>query len=245
MGKTCLEGIERWDRIWQQTHSTKPNESLVFCVSSLFEDLNGKRFLDIGAGRGNDITFFAEKGAKAFALDYSKQSVKLIKKLSKEKNAAVNIVIADLNSLPFSGNSFDLVYSQGVLEHFKEIEPFIKAQKRVLKKGGFLLVDVPQKYSLYTLWKQLMGEKHWTLGWETQYSFFELKRVLEKNGFRVCSSYGTEFFPYLHLIGQGITGKPFMPGSLRKIYLKLVKSLEKSFFGPFFCVSVGVVGVRL
>jgi SAM-dependent methyltransferase len=84
----------------------------------------------------------------------------------------------DLRSLSFADGTFDVVFSQGVLEHFPDPVPAITEQARIVTSNGFLIVDVPQKYNLYTLWKgYLLRQGRWAYGWETQYSPGELKHL--------------------------------------------------------------------
>ena len=58
---------------------------------------------------------------------------------------SVHFVQADACRLPFKDGAFDLVYSMGVLEHFKaaDQEDLIKEQSRVLKPGGILMITMP------------------------------------------------------------------------------------------------------
>ena len=55
------------------------------------------------------------------------------------------MAIADGRLLPFSNESFDMVYSVGLLEHFEEamLKEALKEQVRVLKKSGYLAISVP------------------------------------------------------------------------------------------------------
>ncbi len=57
-----------------------------------------------------------------------------------------------LNHLEFQDNSFDIVFSGGVLEFFEDIEKPIAEMVRVLKPGGFFAVNmVPRKFSIQTI----------------------------------------------------------------------------------------------
>jgi len=49
---------------------------------------------------------------------------------------------ADATHLPYPENSFDLVMSFGLLEHFTDIEKPIREQLRVLKPGGLFFADI-------------------------------------------------------------------------------------------------------
>lgn len=52
-------------------------------------------------------------------------------------------VAADLTSLPFAGDSFDVIWCSHVLEHIVEVERAVAEIHRVLKSDGVALLDVP------------------------------------------------------------------------------------------------------
>jgi ubiquinone/menaquinone biosynthesis C-methylase UbiE len=61
-------------------------------------------------------------------------------------------LVGDMCSLPFDDGSFDIVFSDGVLEHFESIERPIKEMVRILKPGGVFAAEiVPRKISCQTL----------------------------------------------------------------------------------------------
>jgi ubiquinone/menaquinone biosynthesis C-methylase UbiE len=57
----------------------------------------------------------------------------------------IDFRIADARDLPYPDRSFDVVFSLGLLEHFKKEERFriLSEQRRVLKPNGFLICQVP------------------------------------------------------------------------------------------------------
>jgi len=65
----------------------------------------------------------------------------------------VHPVCADACRMPFREGAFDLVFHQGLMEHFRDPAPLLRENARVLKRGGHLLVDVPQRFHVYTLAK--------------------------------------------------------------------------------------------
>ncbi len=53
----------------------------------------------------------------------------------------------DLRKLSFENETFDVVYSQGVLEHFSSVHESLREQLRITKVGGYIVVDVPQTFN--------------------------------------------------------------------------------------------------
>jgi SAM-dependent methyltransferase len=105
-------------------------------------------------------------------------------------------VCGDATKLPFAAGSFDVVYHQGLLEHFRRPEDVLDENLRVLKTGGILLVDVPQKYHYYTLLKHLMmAFGKWFAGWETEFTVGALVRLVEGRGARVLGVQGHGMSP--------------------------------------------------
>jgi SAM-dependent methyltransferase len=137
----------------------------------------------------------ADRGARVIALDYSLPSLRLIKAQA-SGGGALAVCCGDAFALPFADGSFDVVFHQGLLEHFRNPDDLIAENARVLKSGGIILVDVPQRYHYYTVVKHALIALHiWFAGWEREYSVKELERLLEKHSFSVVSSYGEWFNP--------------------------------------------------
>jgi ubiquinone/menaquinone biosynthesis C-methylase UbiE len=129
-------------------------------------DVRGLRVLEVGAGTGRDAGEIAAVGARVVALDYSEESLRLLRSTLP---SSAGIVCGDATKLPFAAGSFDVVYHQGLLEHFRRPEDVLDENLRVLKTGGILLVDVPQKYHYYTLLKHLMmAFGKWFAGWRAR-----------------------------------------------------------------------------
>ncbi len=159
--------------------------------------LAGRRILEVGCGRAATLVEFARAGARAVGVDYAGGALEIGRRLRgaagpEASGGSIELVQGDAMELPFEPRSFDLVYSAGVLEHFREPERVLQEQHRVLKPGGWLIVQVPQKYTLYTVIKQaLIGVGRWPYGgWETQYSAGELERLVESGGFEARRLYG-------------------------------------------------------
>jgi ubiquinone/menaquinone biosynthesis C-methylase UbiE len=101
----------------------------------------GMRVLDCGCGPGNLSIGFAKAVApgEVIAIDISREQLNIAEENAKK--AQVNNIkfqLADATNLPFADNSFDFVYSQTLLSHFKDPLQVINEQKRVVNNGGII-----------------------------------------------------------------------------------------------------------
>ncbi len=134
---------------------------------------NGARVLEVGAGAATVSHMLAQKNAGAFvALDILPEAMSVARRaMTNGRAAAVQLLVADVCRAPLPDASFDLVFSQGLLEHFRDPTEILAAQVRLLKPGGVLVVNVPQKFNLFTLYKRRrMRRGDWPPGWETEFS---------------------------------------------------------------------------
>ncbi len=198
-----------WDRFWssgrrpEEIYST--GDRIARALDGLFEP-SGKRVLEVGAGTGRDSLRFAQGGALVVTLDYSRPAIELIREQARKSGVRLYPVLADAFRMPFRPGTFDLVFHQGLLEHFREPLPLLKANAEALRPGGLLLVDVPQKFHLYTLVKHaLMLLGRWFAGWETEFTIGELEDLVRRAGLVPISRYGDWMRPsFLYRAARGL-----------------------------------------
>lgn len=190
-----------WEDFWekkQEIEAVYSNEDRIIRNLQRVIQLQGKRILEIGAGTGRDSFPLAEAGADVTQLDYAKNSLLILKNLARQRGIQTSIVAGDTFRLPFRDNTFDVVFHQGLLEHFRkpQAEKLLRENIRVLKSGGHLLVDVPQRYHVYTAAKHmLMAINKWFAGWERSFSIGELTGDLQRLGLTPVLSYGEWMYP--------------------------------------------------
>ena len=105
--------------------------------------------LELGCGAGIDTVEFAKYGANVTALDLSDASIKASSELMKETGVKFKLMKHDLaKPLPFPDESFDIVYSFGVLHHIPKVAPVITEVYRVLRPGGVFMGMLYNRNSL-------------------------------------------------------------------------------------------------
>jgi 2-polyprenyl-3-methyl-5-hydroxy-6-metoxy-1,4-benzoquinol methylase len=213
-------------------------------------DLNGCRILEIGVGTGGNSSTLAALGANVTAIDFSAPALQRVIKTAAQANVSLGLVQGNAYQLPFASGQFDMIFHQGFLEHFENPEYLVYEQKRILRKGGHILIDVPQRYNWYTVHKhRLMRTKQWPYGgWEREFSLRELRRLLNKTGFRVIDAYGRGYYPRAFRMVRNlakIEKKYLKRGILSEnIWLKYDRcweSFEKTVLGCYLLQSVGIL----
>jgi SAM-dependent methyltransferase len=110
------------------------------------QDFAGKLVLDVGCGMGRFAEVATRWGARVIGIDLSAAAEVAAKNLGDREFVAMQ---ADVFSLPFAPESFDCIYSMGVLHHTPDCEQAVKVLPQYLKPGGMLAVWL---YSGYNKW---------------------------------------------------------------------------------------------
>ena len=110
------------------------------------EDLAGKLVLDVGCGMGRFAEVATRWGAHVVGVDLSAAAEVAAKNLAGREFIAFQ---ADVFELPFALESFDCIYSMGVLHHTPDCEKAVKTLPQYLRPGGLLAIWL---YSGYNKW---------------------------------------------------------------------------------------------
>ena len=105
-----------------------------------FAGAGGLKVLEIGCGLGTDGAQFAEAGADYTGVDLTEAAVELARTRFELFDLPGTFQTADAENLSFLDESFDLVYSHGVLHHTPETGKAIHEIHRVLRPGGRAVV---------------------------------------------------------------------------------------------------------
>ena len=123
-----------------------------------FADFAGHKdrtVLEIGVGAGTDFVQWNRAGAVAHGVDLTNEAIEnTSRRLALEGLQPASLRQADAANLPFPSDSFDCVYSWGVLHHAIDTTRCVREAFRVVKPGGLLKVMLYNRQSLFAryLW---------------------------------------------------------------------------------------------
>src|SRR6185503_17179971 len=100
-----------------------------------FASARGKSVLEIGCGNGADGTMFASNGADYTGVDLTEEAVEATRAHFEALGLNGRFQRENAEHLSFADNTFDVVYSHGVLHHTPHPETAFREVHRVLKPG--------------------------------------------------------------------------------------------------------------
>lgn len=102
-----------------------------------FTRYHGKEVLEVGVGAGTDFIQWARSGAKAHGIDITEEAIRYTtRRLEVYGLSCKSLRVADAERLPFPDESFDLVYSYGVIHHTPNTAKALEEIVRVIRVGG-------------------------------------------------------------------------------------------------------------
>jgi len=122
-----------------------------------FPRYKGKKILEIGCGAGIDLIQFARAGASVSARDLTENAVDLATRNLAREGYSGDIRQGNAEALEFPGETFDVVYSHGVLHHTVDTERAIAEVHRVLKPGGEALIMLYNRISWFNFVAWISG----------------------------------------------------------------------------------------
>ncbi len=102
----------------------------------------GQRILEVGCGRGDVLLELAKTGHDCFGIEPSRHMIKFCERLP-----GVTLLHGTADHLDFPDESFEIVFSQQVIEHLHpdDVPNHFAEVLRVLKPGGLLAIETPNR----------------------------------------------------------------------------------------------------
>ncbi len=181
-----------------------------------FERWRGKKVLEIGCGIGTDTINFARHGASVTAVDLTERSLEVARQRARVFGLEDRIRFIQANAEELNAavpvESYDLVYSFGVIHHTPHPERVLDQLRNYVSPGGSVKIMVYNRWSWKVLWILFVYGKGqlWKLdqliaryseaetGCPVTYSYSrrEGRRLLKGHGFRVNSLFVDHIFSY-------------------------------------------------
>ena len=157
---TYLEGLEYgskayFDEVRRSRYAVTDTwmpETIDFSIA------NGKKLLEVGHGLGSDLLTFAEHGAEVYGVDLTDEHHRMATRNFALHGRPVTLERCDAANLPFASNSFDYVYSHGVLHHTPDTVRCISEIFRVLKPGGTMILGLYYRFSAFHLFAKILAQ---------------------------------------------------------------------------------------
>ena len=105
-----------------------------------FANSQNLRVLEVGCGLGTDGAQFAKAGADYTGVDLTDAAIDLARKRFELFKLPGTFRVADAEHLDFPDESFDVVYSHGVLHHTPDTAGAVREIHRILRPGGKAVV---------------------------------------------------------------------------------------------------------
>lgn len=122
----------------------------------LLEAQGEQWLLDIGCNWGRWSIAASRKGYRVVGVDSSLEAVTVARDVARQLGATPLFLVADGRYLPFRDNTFDVVYSFSVLQHFSkaDVREALRSVRRVLKVDGVSLIQMLNRIGLRSLYNQ-------------------------------------------------------------------------------------------
>jgi len=189
--------IEDYNRIYESS-GIRANSAYYRWLISLLKPRAGSRLLDVSCGEGIFLKEFAKRvrGTRVYGLDISDKALAR----SNTNVTSGYLVNADGQYIPFTDEKFDCVSCLGSLEHYLDPEKGMQELCRVGKKDALFCIVLPNSVSIDFLLHivkygskpvedfQIIERTATRKEWET---------LLDKNGFKIIKTYGSNLWPEL------------------------------------------------
>ena len=127
---------------WYTTSAAHTDKAVLDRVVALARPRPDALALDVATGTGHTAFALAPHIRRVIATDITPEMLSEGRKLNAElgmKN--VQFHEADAHDLPFDNDTFDIVTCRRAAHHFTDIERVLREMRRVLKRGGRLVID--------------------------------------------------------------------------------------------------------
>lgn len=184
--------------------------------------------VNAGCGLGQWVFYCYKKGFYSIGLDIARDTIARLNNYISSKGmplSRIQFIADDIRDIQHLKKDFcNLILCFGVLEHFGNNISALEQFHKILKKGGFVIITVPNLYSAVTITKpvsKLLGL--WKLGMQRHYSRRALRKIIPPHKFEIVEE-GT--LVTTELFGSSATCIPLAGKAISRLLQRLSLFIE-------------------
>ena len=150
-----IVGREHWDHVHRGRPRMRLPSPLIVATKNVYRLLDsrlsrGMKVCEIGFAPGKQLAGVAARyGVEVSGIDYSEPGVVTGRELFTALGMQADLRCESIFETSFPAETFDLVYSIGVIEHFTDPRPMVAAHYRLIRSGGRCVILIPAYRGLY------------------------------------------------------------------------------------------------
>ena len=180
--------FETWDKRWE---GSEEEERLTFIGKIMFKakekvlatainDITNANVIEVGCGLGHTMEVYKKNGLNCVGIDVSSHAISVC------RNKGLNVTQRKLEDIT---EKYDLVSSDGMLEHFLNFEPYAQQLMNISKDYVLLIQPNHDSFwgkTLAYLAELLRGREN---VFEYNYRIKDFITVFQNNGFMITGNY--------------------------------------------------------
>lgn len=155
-------------------------ESIKYLLNKYRYDLQNKKLLDIGCGSKPYLSLFKQINIEYKGIDFRSYSNNYSYELNKPDYYFKKTYDKDYKLTQFENDSYDIITAFQILEHHEKPEIFFPEVKRILRKGGFLIISFPFIWELHEEPNDFQRLTHYKIKQLCQENHLEVKEMIKR-----------------------------------------------------------------
>jgi len=199
---------EAWNSRWESSHTGRHSTFLSRqmmkakkkIIRKILENIEAKTVIDVGCGIGRTLEVFRDTGLDYLGIDTSSEAISICRKKQ------LSVLHKDLDEVE---ETYDLVFSDGMLEHFLNFEPYAKKMMQISKKHVLLIQPNHGSFMGKTLvyFAELLRGR--INVYEYNYRIHDFIDTFEENDFSICENHSIFLDVYRILLFERKSSKQF------------------------------------